>query len=197
MKKIFILAISLCLITVPSALAFEKGYEKRVEAYAFAGLTDYNKSLFGVSMINGWRITPSIFLGAGIGFEYSNALYRTGLRDDMYCPQYMLPLYAEFKYNFHSSRNPSPYLLLDAGWVFNFGGEDDQGISKRAIYGLMSSIRFGIDLKVHDDIRLFASVGPRFQHARHTNRYPGTGEWEHEFIDEILSTICLHIGIIF
>ena len=179
------------------AQAFEKGYEKRIEAYAFAGLTDYNKSFFGISMINGWRITPSIFLGAGTGFEYSNALYRTGLKEDQYCPQYMVPLYGEFKYNFHSGKNPSPYLMLDAGWVFNFGGEDEIGISEKAIYGFMASPRFGIDVKVHNDICVFASAGPRFQHARHTNRYPGTGIWEHEFISQILTTICLYVGVIF
>ena len=197
MKKFIILVISLCMLTPTKAQAFEKGYEKRVEAYAFAGLTDCYKSLFGVGMVNGYRVTPAIFVGAGTGFEYSNALYRTGLKDDQYCPQYMIPLYGEFKYNFHSRKNPSPYLLLDAGWVLNFGGEDDKGISKRAIYGFMASTRFGIDVKVHEDIRLFASAGPRLQHARHTNRYPGTRDWEHEFIDEMLTTICLHIGVIF
>lgn len=197
MKKAIILAISICLIMAQAAQAFEKGYEKRVEAYAFAGLTDYYKSLFGVGMVNGWRMTPSIFVGVGTGFEYSNALYRTGLKDDQYCPQYMIPLYGEFKYNFRSHQKVSPYLLLDAGWVLNFGGEDDKDISKRSIYGLMASMRYGIDVKVGDEIRLFASAGPRFQHVRHTDRYPGTKGWEHHLIDKMLTTVCLHIGIIF
>ena len=43
MKKAIILAIFMFLITAQATQAFEKGYVKRVEAYAFAGLTDYYK----------------------------------------------------------------------------------------------------------------------------------------------------------
>ena len=196
MKRILIILA----ITFSAALtseAAEKGYEKRIEGYAFAGLTDQFKSIFGISMINGWRITPGSYLGVGTGFEYSNCWYISRMKGNQYAPQYMIPVFGEYKFNFRNGKNPSPYLLFDAGWVFNASGKDEEDIETKALYGLMASTRFGIDVKINDGISIFGAVGPRLQHTRRTNKFPLYGEWEYEYIHNYVTCICIHIDIIF
>lgn len=190
--------LSLLLLMLPEAMsAFEKGYEKRIEAYAFAGLTESFSFLGGVSMVNGWRITPAMYFGIGTGFEYSNARYLVSMKGEHYAPQYMIPVYGEFKYNFRTGKNPSPYLLIDAGYIFNAGSRHSSEVTTKALHGLMLSPRFGIDVKVGKKTYLFGAVGPRIQQAHHTVKYPGQGDWEYEARHRMIASACLHIGIIF
>ena len=196
MKRI-ILILAIILSAAVTADAFEKGYEKRVEAYAFAGLTDYNKSLFGVSMVNGWRITPSSYVGLGVGYEYSDILYVIRMKGNQSAPQHMFPVYGEYKFNFHPETVSSPFLVVDAGWVFNTNGEDKEGIDTKSAYGLMASARYGIDVSVGDNLRVTCSVGPRIQHIRVTEKYSQYGKWEYRFLHNYLTSICAHIGLIF
>jgi hypothetical protein len=188
MKRI-ILILAIILSAAVTAGAFEKGYEKRVEAYAFAGLTDYNKSLFGVSMVNGWRITPSSYVGLGVGYEYSDILYVIRMKGNQSAPQHMFPVYGEYKFNFHPETVSSPFLVVDAGWVFNTNGEDKEGIDTKSAYGLMASARYGIDVSVGDKLRVTCSVGPRIQHIRVTEKYSQYGKWEYRFLHNYLTSI--------
>lgn len=196
MKRI-ILIIAIALSSAATAGAFEKGYEKRVEAYAFAGLTDYNKSLFGVSMVNGWRITPSSYVGLGVGYEYSDILYMIRMKGTQSAPQHMFPVYGEYKFNFHPETVSSPFLVVDAGWIFNTNGEDKEGIDTKSAYGLMARARYGIDVSVGDNLRVTCSVGPRIQHIRVTEKYSQYGKWEYRFLHDYLASVCAHIGLIF
>jgi len=195
--KRFITSILILTSAIFFANAIDKGYEKRIEGYAFAGLTEHYKSVFGISMVNGWRISPGSYVGIGTGFEYSNARYMTRMKGEQYAPQYMIPLFGEYKFNFRSNKNPSPYLLLDAGWIFNTSGKDEEGITTKALYGFMASTRFGIDVSIKDDLRLFLAVGPRVQHIRTTDKFSQYGQWEYRDIHNYVTCICAHFGVIF
>ena len=188
MKRI-ILILAIILSAAVTAGAFEKGYEKRVEAYAFAGLTDYNKSQFGVSMVNGWRITSSSYVGMGVGYEYSDILYVIRMKGNQSAPQHMFPVYGEYKFNFHPETVSSPFLVVDAGWVFNTNGEDKEGIDTKSAYGLMASARYGIDVSVGDNLRVTCSIGPRIQHIRVTEKYSQYGKWEYRFLHDYLASV--------
>lgn len=196
MKRI-ILIIGIILSAAATSGAFEKGYEKRVESYAFAGLTEYNKSLFGVSMVNGWRATPSSYVGLGVGYEYSNVIYMIRMKGNQSTPQHMFPVYGEYKFNFHPQSVSSPFLLVDAGWIFNFNGDDKEGITTKAVYGLMASARCGIDISLGNDLRVTCSIGPRIQHLRMTHKYSQYGKWEYRFLHEYITSVCTHVGLIF
>lgn len=192
MKKLLITFLMMMSLVCLSAR--EKGYEFRGEIYGFAGLTDYLKTSGGISITNGYRITESLFVGAGTGFEMSKAVYKYVDVGDSYsyAPQRMIPVFASIKYNM-GKKAASPFVLLDAGWTFNVGKEEE----KKAIYGLLINPRVGVDVGMVKGYGLFAAVGPRFQSVHHRHLTAGKGDWIVDHRSEFLTLVCLHIGVRF
>ena len=190
MKKL--LTILLMMMSLTCLSAHEKGYEFRGEIYGFAGLTDYLKTSGGISITNGYRITERLFVGTG--FEMSKAVYKYVDVGDSYsyAPQRMIPVFASIKYNM-GKKAASPFVLLDAGWTFNVGKEEE----KKAIYGLLINLRVGVDVGMVKGYGLFAAVGPRFQSVHHRHLTAGKGDWIVDHRSEFLTLVCLHIGVRF
>lgn len=185
---------TILMMSLTSVSAHEKGYEFRGEIYGFAGLTDYLNTSGGISITNGYRITERLFIGAGTGYEISRAVYKHVEVGDTYsyARQHMIPVFGSIKYNM-GTRAASPFVLLDAGWTFNVGKEEE----KKAMYGLIFNPRVGIDVDMVKGYGLFAAVGPRFQNIHYRHLTPGKGDWIVDNRNEFLTLVCLHIGIRF
>lgn len=192
MKRLLIPILMMMSLTCLSA--HEKGYEFRGEIYGFAGLTDYLTTSGGISITNGYRITERLFVGAGAGFEISKSIYKYVDVGDSYsyAPQRMIPVFASIKYNM-GRKAASPFVLLDAGWTFNVGKDEE----KKAMYGLLFNPRVGVDVGMVKGYGLFAAVGPRFQNIHYRHLTAGKGDWIVDHRSEFLTMVCLHIGIRF
>ena len=69
-----------------------------------------------------------LMVGAGVGFDYASVLagrwYSTTDHTDtfVYQTEYLLPVFARLKYTF-TNLNLAPFILVDAGYSFNVGGQ--------------------------------------------------------------------------
>jgi hypothetical protein len=104
----------------------------------------------------------------------------------------MIPVFASIKYNM-GRKAASPFVLLDAGWTFNVGKDEE----KKAMYGLLFNPRVGVDVGMVKGYGLFAAVGPRFQNIHYRHLTAGKGDWIVDHRSEFLTLVCLHIGIRF
>ncbi len=161
----FIMALPFC------AQAQNKGYEKSIELNGGIPIDKYSKYSLGITMMNGYRFNYFFYLGAGIGYEYFNALYYksydyigSGHSDkyDSFYGKSMLRLFARVKANL-SRAKVSPYFAGDFGYTIDFNANDCGSTT-----GLMFEPQFGIDFKLPEKIGLYLAVGYRGQQNSYT-----------------------------
>lgn len=143
MKK-FLFVASL-LFACSTAFAQNKGYEKSIEFNAGVGLNN-SKYSFGLTMINGYRFNDHLFLGAGVGYEYLNALYmhtyRRGSSSSSYDSKSLIKLGLRAKGNL-SKGNISPFLSFDFGGALQVGSNAEYSSAT----GIYYEPAFGVDFK--------------------------------------------------
>ena len=165
-KKIFLIAAIALTIGSVGAFAQNKGYEKSIELNGGIPIDNNSKFSLGITMINGYRFNDFIFLGAGVGYEYFNALYYSSYEyigngnSDRYKSYYgksMLRIFGRIKANL-TKTNISPYFAGDIGYCLDFNANEYATTS-----GLMFEPQFGIDFKLPQNIGLYFAVGYRGQ----------------------------------
>lgn len=128
------------------AFAQDKGYEKSIEFNAGIGLDNTSKYSFGLTMINGYRFNDYLFLGAGLGYEYFQALYYTSHRYNesykSYVPKSLIKLGLRAKVNL-SKGNVSPFFSFDFGGALQVGSNSKHSSAT----GIYYEPAFGIDFK--------------------------------------------------
>lgn len=193
MKRFVILTL-LMAFSIAQMRAQNNGYEARAEIYGFAGRTGAMTNLGGVNVINGYNITDCFFVGMGTGFEFSNVLYEHSEVGNKfkYKRQSVIPLYVNFRYK-ANTRQAKPFLSLDAGWSFNVNKDSHT----RAIYGLLISPRFGVEIQLRNGTGLYGSLGPRFQHSHYWHKIPGKTGYVYNDKDKIHTIVCAHLGFRF
>lgn len=165
--KLFFL-VALTIATVSVANAQNKGYEKSIELNGSVGLDNYSKYGFGLSMINGYRFSDYLYLGAGIGYKSMNSLYYTSANyvGDRYVGYHesfdsrnLIQLYARVKANL-SKGKISPFLQFDIGWSLDLNSNKDAGTAG----GLILEPALGVDFKTKDPkMAIYMSVGYNMQ----------------------------------
>lgn len=159
------------IIAAPSAFAQTKGYEKSIELNGGIPIDKYSKFSIGITMINGYRFNNCLFIGAGVGYEYFNALYSTSheyiskgnsISTQDYYGKSMLRLFGRVKANLTKTK-VSPYFAGDVGYCIDFNANDWGSTS-----GIMFEPQFGLDFKLPENIGLYAAVGYRGQNNTYT-----------------------------
>ena len=106
-----------------------------VEVSGSLGMDKMQGSQYGAQLKGAVGVQwGGLMIAAGTGLNYDSVLagrwYSTtdGSETFVYQTEYLLPVFARLKYTFRNL-NLAPYLLLDAGWSFNVGGQKAHGYS--------------------------------------------------------------------
>ena len=155
------------LITASFTIKAQKGYEKSIEVGGSVGLDKFTNSSFEIEMINGYRFSDYLFLGAGVGFRYTDALYYQSYIASRFYEsrdgKYLIPLYARLKVNLTKTK-VSPFLLGNLGYTFDVGQNPNKNT-----HGLMIEPAFGVDFSLSEGkTGLYFLVGFNLQNAEYT-----------------------------
>ena len=198
MKKIFLIIgmIFCCGI----GFAQDKGFEKAIEANGSVGLDDCINYTFGANFIGGYRISPSFFVGAGLGYTYIDGLYYKSyeyiskgesLSYNSIEARSNLQAFARAKYNLTKS-NVSPFLLIDLGGTF--------GLTSNTIKmanGFIYEPAFGVDFKIKNEQTIYVMLGykgTQYQYKYFNTTYGDSGV---ELQKKTAGTFCIHLGFKF
>ena len=196
MRK-FLFVLCLIALTTGTAVA-QKGYEKSIEAGASIGVGDYSNTSFGATMINGYRFNDYFFIGAGVGFGYSNALNwvdidQYGVTKESRTDAYLIPVFANVKANFTKGK-VSPFFRFNVGYTF------DANQYIRDAPGFMVEPALGLDVKLDAKNTLYAAFGLKLQHAEYSyTRNVGAldDDWDITTKSEMLKAVSIRVGIKF
>ena len=123
MKKILLLIAVLASVLTASAQEQSKGYRGFAELGYGIGVGDYDFGRFSIETSHGYQFNHYIFLGAGVGFQFSSK-YETPDMDialDKRDSKVDIPIFANFRANFLKKRF-SPFVDLKGGAYVNNGG---------------------------------------------------------------------------
>ena len=198
MKKIcLIIGMILCCGT---GFAQDKGFEKAIEVNGGVGLDDCINYTFGANFIGGYRISPSFFVGAGLGYTYIDGLYYKSyeyinkgesLSYNSIEARSNLQAFVRAKYNLTKS-NVSPFLLVDLGGTF--------GLTSNKIKmanGFMYEPAFGVDFKIKNEQTIYVMLGykgTQYQYKYFNTTYGDSGV---ELQKKTAGTFCIHLGFKF
>lgn len=114
MKRLSFLLIALFVIMQSYSQNRTKGYRGFVDLNTHFGIAETDvSSMYGITTTHGYQITPHIFVGAGIGFNYVNNTDNTG--SPYSTPNdYMIPFYADFRATLLNNKI-TPYFDLKLG----------------------------------------------------------------------------------
>lgn len=138
------------LFTCSLALAQSKGYEKSIEMNAGIALDNNSKYSFGLTMINGYRFNDYLFVGAGVGYEYFQALYMSTYEYNRssfksYDPKSLIKIGVRAKANL-SKGKVSPFLSFDFGGALQVGSNSKYSSAT----GIYYEPAFGVDFKFNE-----------------------------------------------
>lgn len=190
MKKLF--AICVMLISVFTANAQVKGYEKSVEIFGGPGFNSSSKYQLGISMINGYRVNNCLYLGAGAGFRLQEALYYSSytLNKSGYhsrTQRYIIPLYAWVKANL-TKTTVSPFLCADFGSNIDVGQVDVKNVE-----GFFFEPQFGVDIDLDEQMTLNLAIGINVANTH----YKVFREYDYYMNKTKASTLTFHLGFNF
>jgi len=117
----------------PLGLGFEPGYVNITTMGLLAGSSDNAQvAPFSLQMVNGWRFSPGLLVGAGMGIEFLNTNY--------------LPLFAEISVDLARS-DVVPFLVARGGYSLPMK-PDDSRYDVEYTYGGGALAAAGLGLKI-------------------------------------------------
>ena len=155
----------------------KKGYQGIAGlGYAFA-LDDFSEDFVKVIFINGYRISPYVFLGLGTGLNYYYD------KADL-----VIPCFADFRVN-RVYKTVTPYAALDVGCSFDV--TIDYDVSD---IGILLSPAVGAFVKISDKAAMNVGIGFEIQ-TMDINYYYS----DHSFFNlrESFSYLSINVGIMF
>ena len=148
----------------------QASYEKSIELQGGPAFDSHTKYSVGALTTHGARI-ENIFIGAGTGFRYTNALYYSSYESyyqfgtlqskshKSYDGEYLVPSYVRASYRFGSS-SVRPMISFDLGTTIDVGQNQEHKNAEGLFYG--SSI------SIDETTTMFISVGLNCQNTHHT-----------------------------
>jgi len=176
-------------------LPAQNGYEKSIETGYSIGIGDISNNTFNFAIVNGYRFNPNFYIGAGIGFGYTdnlNGINISHIYSTAYTTEYrqgliLIPIYAQAKINLTKS-NVSPFLLANVGYT----------IDGRKDFGFMFTPTFGIDFKINDKQSIYSQIGFNIQNHKYSyTKDLGTSDWEISTKEESLTSLDVRVGLKF
>ena len=201
MKKIAIAVALMMLVQVASGQA---AYEKSIELAGGPALNSHTQYSVGANTTHG-ILSNNFFIGAGVGFRYTSALYYSSYRSyyqfgslqtetyKSYDGKYLVPVYIRASYRFGRA-SVKPMLSFDVGATFDVGKNQKYKNTE----GLFYEPADGVNISLDDNTSMFITVGLNYQNAHHTyytmSYYDGTSTEE---IKGRASTLHFRIGFTF
>lgn len=198
MKKTFYLTLLSIFVLCSSVNAQNKGYEKSIELGYAVGIGKIQNDIFNISMINGYRVNNTFFIGIGFGIGYSDVInrydYELGNITEHRTETLLVPIFANIKVNLTDESKVSPFLSLDIGYTI------DANQYLRDAPGFMFKPNFGVDFKITQTVSIYTKIGINLQHFNYTytrNIRINPLDWEITDKSEMLKAIDIKIGFIF
>lgn len=183
-----IIATAVLVLASVTMSAQGKGYEKSLEVNGGVGVDRMSKYSFGLTMINGYRLSDTFMVGLGTGYELFDALYSTSheylgrgnsISDGSYSGKSLIRLFGRLKWNLTTTK-VSPFLQGDIGCSMDLNGNEWSSAS-----GLMFEPAFGIDFAMEEGIKMYAALGYHGQNTYYTGfnlTLGNSGSEKYEFI---------------
>ncbi len=137
---------------------FEVGSSFQVSPAVEARLKKNVVSLINANFINGFNPNNRLFLGAGVGIEYSTWTHGNWLISEKY-DAINMPLFARFRINFLTSKI-SPFFQTDLGYNVLLSSHYLREYSERSYKrgGVLFSPSFGVNFNLNETQKFFVNV---------------------------------------
>lgn len=198
MKKSFCLTLLAIFVLCANLNAQNKGYEKSIELGYAVGIGKIQNDIFNISMINGYRLNNTFFIGVGVGIGYSDVIYHykyeLGNITEFRSEVWLVPIFANIKVNLTNESKVSPFLSFDIGYTI------DANQYLRDAPGFMFKPNFGVDFKITQSVSIYTKIGINLQHFNYTYTRIGINypiDWEMTDKSEMLKAIDIKIGFKF
>lgn len=187
-------------LSCTASFAQTKGYEKSIELHGGIPIDKYSNFSFGITMVNGYRLNDFLYVGAGAGYEYFDALYSTSReyigqgsskKDEDYYGKSLIRLFGRVKVNFTKTK-VSPFFAGDIGYSIDLNANGWGSTS-----GLTFEPQFGLDFKLPENIGLYFAVGRRGQQNSHTAFDLTLGHSGSEKRSHLAEQVGFKFGIVF
>jgi hypothetical protein len=141
-----------------------KGFENYTELGPLASKNtssiNVNTSAFSFQTVNGYKFSPLLYLGIGIGV-------------DLYATQTFAPLFASWRGEFETKKNGTvvPFYFLDGGYGFNTTSYQNSPIQGKG--GLLFALGGGVKINFNKASGFLLSLGYRVQNVSETELKTG------------------------
>ncbi len=142
----------------------KKGFENYTELGPLASKNtssiNVNTSAFSFQTVNGYKFSPLLYLGIGIGV-------------DLYATQTFAPLFASWRGEFGTKQNGAvlPFYFLDAGYGFNTTSYQNSPIEGKG--GWLFALGGGVKINFNKASGFLLSLGYRVQNVSETELKTG------------------------
>lgn len=172
MKKIFLL---LSFLLAFNTIFSQVKYQGSVEIGADIGVGELRNYVYKIQTIHGIYIDDRIFIGPGIGYNYSNMIFESGsprFENPVRRPAHLFPIFGRVKVNI-TKKDIRPFVMVDIGYNLTI---DRMKFNK----GFILSPAIGIDIDKLAKINLYAYLGYKLHNIDKKNgaivNNPETGE---------------------
>lgn len=163
--KTNILFVFVLLFSIISVKA--QNYEKSIEIGVAICNSSIENNYFDVVMINGLRLTKTVYIGVGAGLSFGDIEnYRAYIGDESSygrTSKLSLPIFARLKINLTKDTKISPFLMANIGYNI------DPSPSTASQNGVLIEPNLGIDINVSNDMVLYGMIGLHIRHAECIN----------------------------
>ena len=159
--------------------AFGPGYVNMTSLGFLAGSSsNMQPAPFSLVMVNGWRNSAGLFLGAGMGIEFLNTNY--------------LPLFLDMRYDI-TGKDVVPYLVLKGGYSLPMSrGYSEYDMEYAYQGGVLAAGGLGLKIRTREHFAWDIELMYRYQQTSSTEVY-GWNRQEYNYTD-IYNRIEIRLG---
>lgn len=133
---------------------------------------------FSLVMVNGWRNSDGLFLGAGLGIEFLNTNY--------------LPLFLDMRYDI-TGKDVVPYLLIKGGYSLPMTqGYSEYDVEYSYQGGVLAAGGVGLKIRTREHFAWDIELMYRYQQTSSSERYDWNNQ-EYQYTD-IYNRIEIRLG---
>lgn len=172
MKKIVLL---LSFLLSFNTIFSQVKYQGSVEIGADIGVGKLRNYVYKIQTIHGLYIDDRIFIGPGIGYNYSKMIFESGsprFENTVRRPAHLFPVFGRVKVDI-TKKEIIPFIMVDIGYNLTF---DRMKFNK----GFILSPGVGIDIKKFNNINPYVFIGYKLHRISKKNgaivNDPDTGE---------------------
>ena len=162
-----------------SRAGFGPGFVNMTSLGFLAGSTNNMQvAPFSLVMVNGWRHTTGLFIGAGFGIEFLNTNY--------------LPLFLDLRYDL-TGKDVVPYLVVKGGYSLPMtSGYTEYDVEYAYQGGVLAAAGFGLKIRTREHFAWDVELMYRYQQTSRSEIYSWNAQ-EFQYTD-IYNRIEIRLG---